>query len=636
MTLGKGPYTETLNIVTQPDSDQGRAYNIIKALFDQTKKAYTTEAFLSADELKFEASDQRSTIRKVNLATFVSSVFGSQEVGFFHLNEHFLDTFVPDGGRLLKSQGSLYLDLKTQAYISAMSTNERSKDEILEDLFPANMGEVLLSRRGGGKQLTPSEQDFVNRLAHRRNHLLQISGDVNLSDKYAWQEFLKDVSGYVSKNHETIVALPVGHLKLHFTAVGIDCTQAKRTRKRTMSHGEPRSDVMGTPIHHEYSQSLLPLSGHHESPAPPSAEDGAVAAVLRAHSVRNVPPHTSTGAMVQTAGEIALEDELFGPNTSYMGAPPLAQPPVPQQSQPTQVLYERARLAATSKCSSNARRSGLPSQRRPWTTEEENALMAGLDRVKGPHWSQILAMFGPGGTVSEALKDRNQVQLKDKARNLKLFFLKSGIEVPYYLQFVTGELKTRAPGQAAKNAAKKAVEASAEEDAAHVAAVTVLGNAHRDEMSGYDHMSSEDMSQPSEEHEGGSSEQGECSELGDDGDAGASMRGDSTAPPGHTPDPTNHDPCNNDYEGDVIAQNPQGGLAVETGPPSPPMHELQVAPQAPVALAADMAQTEGGGDSQQLEDTLVDPPMSLDDGDVDVPLGADAGLGADPVGVFSG
>ena len=76
--------------------------------------------------------------------------------------------------------------------------------------------------------------------------------------------------------------------------------------------------------------------------------------------------------------------------------------------------------------------------------------MAGLDRVKGPHWSQILAMFGPGGTVNESLKDRNQVQLKDKARNLKLFFLKSGIEVPYYLQFVTGELKTRAPTQHSK------------------------------------------------------------------------------------------------------------------------------------------------------------------------------------------
>jgi hypothetical protein len=181
----------------------------MKSLFDQTKKLYTHEAFLSADDLKLDTPEHRSTIRKVNLATFVSSVFGSQEVGFFHLNEHFLDTFVPDGGRLLKSQGSLYLDLKTQAYISAMSTNERTKEEILEDLFPEDMANILLARRPGAKQLTPSEQDFVGRLRHRRNHLMQIQDDSNLSEKYVWQDFLKEVSWYVSKNHEQIVAQPV-------------------------------------------------------------------------------------------------------------------------------------------------------------------------------------------------------------------------------------------------------------------------------------------------------------------------------------------------------------------------------------------------------------------------------------------
>lgn len=81
--------------------------------------------------------------------------------------------------------------------------------------------------------------------------------------------------------------------------------------------------------------------------------------------------------------------------------------------------------------------------------------MAGLDLVKGPHWSQILALYGPEGTVNQVLKERNQVQLKDKARNLKLFFLKSNIEVPHYLQSVTGELRTRAPSQAARKEAEK-------------------------------------------------------------------------------------------------------------------------------------------------------------------------------------
>lgn len=138
-------------------------------------------------------------------------------------------------------------------------------------------------------------------------------------------------------------------------------------------------------------------------------------------------------------------------------------------------------MATTAKSSPANRRAGLPSQRRPWTTEEENALMAGLDRVKGPHWSQILAMFGPGGTINETLKDRNQVQLKDKARNLKLFFLKSGIEVPYYLKFVTGELKTRAPAQAAKHEARERQRRLGDEDKAHVEGIEgmmALAGAH--------------------------------------------------------------------------------------------------------------------------------------------------------------
>lgn len=146
-------------------------------------------------------------------------------------------------------------------------------------------------------------------------------------------------------------------------------------------------------------------------------------------------------------------------------------------------------MAASAKSSPTSRKSGLPSQRRPWTTEEENALMAGLDRVKGPHWSQILAMFGPGGTISEALKDRNQVQLKDKARNLKLFFLKSGIEVPYYLKFVTGELKTRAPAQAAKREARERQKKQGEEDKAHVEGIKgmmALAGAHASPVPGHE------------------------------------------------------------------------------------------------------------------------------------------------------
>lgn len=105
---------------------------------------------------------------------------------------------------------------------------------------------------------------------------------------------------------------------------------------------------------------------------------------------------------------------------------------------------------------------------------EENALMMGLDLVKGPHWSQILSLFGQNGTIGNQLKDRNQVQLKDKARNLKLFFLKNGTEVPFYLQAVTGELKTRAPGQAAKKEAEAKRKSSAIEEQSRVNGIMAL------------------------------------------------------------------------------------------------------------------------------------------------------------------
>lgn len=143
--------------------------------------------------------------------------------------------------------------------------------------------------------------------------------------------------------------------------------------------------------------------------------------------------------------------------------PPLAPGELPpNQTCPTSMLYDKARQAALSKSATHTRREGIHSTRRPWTPEEEKALMTGLDMVKGPHWSQILSLFGPNGTISDVLKDRTQVQLKDKARNLKLFFLKTQSEMPYYLSAVTGELKTRAPNQAARKEAEERARLSRE------------------------------------------------------------------------------------------------------------------------------------------------------------------------------
>ncbi|KAK4223179.1 telomere repeat binding factor-domain-containing protein [Podospora fimiseda] len=164
--------------------------------------------------------------------------------------------------------------------------------------------------------------------------------------------------------------------------------------------------------------------------------------------------------------------QASAPATTTTGQAPPDLPP--HQSLPTAALYERARQAAVAKSSNTARREGLHSTRRPWSPEEEKALMAGLDAVKGPHWSQILSLYGANGSVSNILKDRTQVQLKDKARNLKLFFLKTNSEMPYYLQSVTGELKTRAPTQAARKEAEERARQNQEEEQARLQSIMTL------------------------------------------------------------------------------------------------------------------------------------------------------------------
>lgn len=183
-------------------------------MFDHTKKVYSIrDPFLSPSELGLVEREQADTIRKANLALFVSSVFGSQDVGFYHLDECFLDTFLADGGRLLKNQAGLFLDLKTQAYISAVSQGERSREDVLQDLFPDDMEQRLLDRRPGARQLAPGEADFIQRANNRKKALLDEPMTVDsireLPLKYPWEEFLRDISGYVSKNFASIVASSV-------------------------------------------------------------------------------------------------------------------------------------------------------------------------------------------------------------------------------------------------------------------------------------------------------------------------------------------------------------------------------------------------------------------------------------------
>ncbi|KAL9124982.1 MAG: hypothetical protein Q9217_005751 [Psora testacea] len=505
--FAKSSYPEIVNIATKPDSEPGKAYTTLKTLFNHAKKVYSqNEPFLSIQELGLVDNAHMDTIRKSNAATFATTVFGSQEVGFYHLNEHFLDTFVADGHQILKTQAQLLLDLKTQAYISAASTGERNREDILDDLFPPDLEQRLLSRRPGARQLAPSEKDFVQRARNRKKALLEEPNTeaaiAALPEKYVWEDFMKDVSTYISKNFDNLTNETARKTSRSQRAPNIYIREQRQQSQRSPHHS-PLSNTtelmnsgqafQGDDIADKAQRAAqFAMQGYGDSggPARPSR---ATPQTQSSNGIPSSQQESPQQPQLQFHFENQLHPNVPGPqlpyffhNVPYHNSQMHGQwhpgssndanyIPYPTQSAPTQVLYERARMAASSKASPSTRRTGHPSQRRPWTVEEENWLMAGLDRVKGPHWSQILAIFGPGGTINEVLKDRNQVQLKDKARNLKLFFLKSNIEVPYYLQFVTGELKTRAPAQAAKNEAKG--KRISEEDRAHVEGVMALASA---------------------------------------------------------------------------------------------------------------------------------------------------------------
>lgn len=481
--LANSSYQEVLAMTRERDSELGQEYNTVRSLFEHTKRVYTVRSsFLSPAELGLNEPEQVNILRKANLATFVATLFAGQEIGFAELNDFFLDIFVPEHGKLLKAQGSLFLDLKTQAFISSVDFPGRSNTELLYTLFPEDIDRRILARRPGARSLAPSEQDFVKRAASRRDIL---SADLKkpqaaqaLQVKYHWDDFLRDVSIYLSKNSDSLNIPQKHHLPAPRNLNGDNKAAMQQGFQNNFSvMPVPAPETPSIPVKQDdfaaraARAAQIALQGHNISiPAP---------GPLQHHAQVPVPSppisqpfiHINTNFQQYTPPNQSAHPPTSRQNqTASFGSVPVL--PHATQSAPTQVLYERARQATTTKSASpSAHRAGILSQRRPWTTEEENALMAGLDRVRGPHWSQILAMFGPGGTINESLKDRNQVQLKDKARNLKLFFLKSGIEVPYYLKYVTGDLKSRAPGQASKHEARERERQQGDEDKAHFGGV---------------------------------------------------------------------------------------------------------------------------------------------------------------------
>ncbi|KAK3387586.1 telomere repeat binding factor-domain-containing protein [Podospora didyma] len=598
--LSSQPRAETELLLSDPDSEFRKAFDILRNTFALVRKMFSDYPLLFPDELDISDSEDRETIRMSNLAATAASVLVDKDVALEDVHDYMLSIFVPEDGEYKDSLTELLVGLKTRVFLDAFKDQpETPHTKLVAKFFPNNFDE-LLKQRSGDEVLSADEERLVHQLNERTEFLLHATSDesakVSLESQFSLENFIENMStflqghlsivveyaekygvniplsedgpgmGQVSdensphedlglenhtqesqgqdeqrqenqgrenaseenhgqeigpQEHDDLAALLQSVTAAHLQN-GI--TEDMHTGAHLEEHAASSEDVDGLDLRALLEQSLsnhvddhvdepkseqINHDGSHESTdlfdtkdlasliaeklddldTPHGLPDMSTSSYSANNHENGVGMAHDSGYSVQGSSSHAdvhpqylaqLNQTHSSPYQPYTQAPPA--PPAaatgdnlpPNQSSPTAVLYERARQAAVAKSSNTARREGLHSTRRPWTPEEEKALMTGLDIVKGPHWSQILGIFGANGSHSDILKDRTQVQLKDKARNLKLFFLKTNSEMPYYLQSVTGELKTRAPSQAARKEAEEKARMNLEEEQARIQGIMTL------------------------------------------------------------------------------------------------------------------------------------------------------------------
>jgi hypothetical protein len=393
-------------------------------LFRQTKKLFVDGSeFLVPTEIGLapETREQAASIQRSNLATFVCAIFGTLEVGFYHLNKYFLHTFGAKNDRLLKSQIGLFLDLKTQAYISAMSQGERTQKEILDDLFPEDAGELLdWKRTMNNRELSRAEIEMVKR-ARKRREILAADPVEELTNKYPWTTFLRDVCEYIGKNHAALVQRDPS------SVVSRKLGDAQQQSAPTGAGSDTSNLEMAT-----WRQDGIRKAGRKR----------------KAPGVSSVPVDNQTPAA----------DLYEATKRSHEG----------HRDRPDDT--DKRQRAFT---------------RKPWSQEEERTLLEAMEQVEGTHWAKILELHGPGGSQSEVLKDRSQVQLKDKARNLKMFFVRNNAPLPRVLNMVTGEYEARArtyrrgPAVSQSNASSQTTAVGSRNASADVTAPNTPNSAER-------------------------------------------------------------------------------------------------------------------------------------------------------------
>ncbi|KAK8078481.1 Telomere repeat-binding factor- dimerization domain protein [Apiospora saccharicola] len=489
-----------------------KEYRNLKSFFYDLREKISDEfPLLYPDQLDIVDTGEQEIIRVANLATICSSIFGANELGWPDLDSNFLLAFVPKSKPMTSEVADLYIGLKTQMYLDLLENEEDSNREpLLKRLFVDGV-ESSLKQRHPDVPLVGAEKDFLANCNARKALLLEESFDpakiVELKDqKYPYDSFLQSINVYISNCIETIESLATRRNSISFDMenfsfddgldghdLDLETLMAEATSRANQAMvDENEVSTNGADIDELaalLADGITRNSQQQQTHPPTAAASGLSPTALALEESALRAKTLALDSIQQNQYRPTVSPQPSSKPTTYHNPQQHQPQPQPQHAQYYQYNQQPAENAQasdkatsstayprTTRSSNHARREGSHSTRRPWSADEEKALMMGLDMVKGPHWSQILSLFGPTGSMSQILADRTQVQLKDKARNLKLFFLKTNSEMPYYLQCVTGELKTRAPTQAARKEAEEKARLTSQEEQERINGIMALGN----------------------------------------------------------------------------------------------------------------------------------------------------------------
>ncbi|CUS20447.1 LAQU0S01e06788g1_1 [Lachancea quebecensis] len=434
----------------QPDGYQSEVFEMLFALFKQVKKVYTSAPLLVVQDiapglwledekcpyiLKNQENLVLAAIRKANIVTYLLSIMGRLQYGFLFLDESFIEIFCPVASDLpFEAERALTTSLGRLLKPQAVLYLNLKTHAYISAIEPYKDNTEALSQVREeilDRIFAKNMEQFI--LAKRRMRSSKLSPSE--------EDFVKRCVHRREKllSQNSLELLVAEHDWLEFFKEIFFYLQRNISvlvwGKKGCDFASPSSD--------------LSSSDMNADPAAPSLNNGS-AGSSRASSE---PPTGSTGKSLSSSSSLRPS-------------------PAPVRD-----------IASAKKLK----------QKRLWNKEEEGALIEAL-KVHGPAWSKILELHGAGGSLSESLKNRTQVQLKDKARNWKMYFLKGGLPVPEYLSKVTGDLerdeksKQRFKNKTKKQSSTKAIEnveksRESTQDLRNVANMTIVAQTARSEFS---------------------------------------------------------------------------------------------------------------------------------------------------------